>query len=195
MLGNIITFFRLVFAVAFATAVVVFHKEHPLSGISCVILILIGVAEEMTDIFDGIVARRMKTVSQFGEIFDPLIDSLARLTIYFSLALAGWISFVPPFVMMVRDILVAYTRVIKSIVGGEMAARTSGKWKAIVQGTAIPFFVLFVWLKSHFDTGFVDNLTLSFEIVVIGATLWSLIDYVYGTVPMIRKLLENKPPR
>jgi len=192
MLGNIITFFRLVFAIAFAVAVAFFYKEQPLSGISCIILIVIGVAEEMTDIFDGVVARRMKTVSQFGEIFDPLIDSLARLTIYFSLALAGWISFVPPFVMMVRDILVSYTRVIKAIVGGEMAARASGKWKAIIQGTAIPFFALFVWLKSYIEAGLANNLTLSFELVVIGATIWSLVDYVQGTAPMIRKLLENK---
>ena len=192
MLANFVTLLRLIFSTGFAIGVAWAVHENPMSGLTCFILIVVSIAEEFTDIFDGVIARRMGTVSEFGEVLDPLVDSISRLTIYFSLALAGWISFVTPLVMTFRDIMVSYTRVIKSIVGGGMGARVSGKWKAIIQGTGMPFLVLFAWLRPFSDPSTISRLVIFTEVVVIAATLWSLLDYLHGSLPMLKKLMEKK---
>ncbi len=89
---------------------------------------------EVTDLADGYLARLHGVVSDWGKMFDPYSDSVARLTIYWSLAVIGRCWVFLPLVMAVRDVTVSYARILMTRQGQSVAARLTGKLKAWVQG-------------------------------------------------------------
>ncbi|MDP6046111.1 MAG: CDP-alcohol phosphatidyltransferase family protein, partial [Phycisphaerae bacterium] len=140
----------------------------------------------------GWAARRFGTVSRFGGILDPLVDSLSRSAIYFSMAWAGWITPVVPLVMVARDIIVAYTRIANATVGAATSARFSGKFKAIIQGGGIPVIIVLAMpaIGGVFATATVETLRLAVTGVLIVVTVWSLIDYIIGGWPAMKKMMN-----
>ena len=151
-------------------------------------LCLIAIVEELTDIFDGVVARAAGTASEFGGILDPLVDSLGRLAMYFALARAGWVSPVVPLVMAGRDIIVSYTRVVNAMTGRAISARLSGKVKAIIQGGGVPVLVFLEWFRVAVDPVWSGRAVALGTALLVGVTLWSLVDYVVGSWAGVREL-------
>ena len=172
-----LTLGRLVLAAAFAACVGL--GPEVLSMEWAIGLAALALLEELTDLFDGMAARRFGTASVLGGLLDPLSDSLSRLTIYFAMALAGWVTIAAPLVMTGRDLVVAYTRTVQALTGGKTSARVSGKLKAVVQGGAIPVLVLLAWHAGG-DPAKVEAVRGGVTAAVIAVTLWSLADYVRG---------------
>ena len=92
---------------------------------------------EATDFLDGRIARRHKMVSEQGKLLDPLMDSLARFTLFATLLAMGLAPLWMVLLFFYRDMLVAYLRSFASTYGVVMAARVSGKVKAVVQGVVL----------------------------------------------------------
>ena len=192
MLAYVLTLGRLVLAAAFAVAVGVAALCRteaggvvPLGPAGTVVLLALALAAECTDMLDGWAARRAGTASELGGLLDPLCDSLARLTMFFAAALAGWVWIGVPLTMAGRDIIVAYVRVVAGRTGGQTSARLSGKLKAIVQGAAI---IALVALASRWaapaagaaPAGATPWLRIGVAAAVMAVTLWSLVDYLRG---------------
>lgn len=97
-----------------------------------VCLLLWGLLE-LSDLADGILARRLKLESDVGRMLDPYADSASRLLVYWALARAGYIGWAVPLVMALRDVSVAYCRVVMARGNTGVAARTLGKVKAQIQ--------------------------------------------------------------
>lgn len=97
------------------------------------LIALLGLIE-LTDLLDGSIARRNNAVTELGATLDPWADSTTRTIIYISLAIAGRTSLALPLIMAMRDVTVAYTRIVFVGHKGTAAARISGKVKAWVQG-------------------------------------------------------------
>lgn len=188
MLAYILTFARLPLAGAFAAIVAALAGGSPISSGWAIVLFAVAGCEELTDFLDGRVARRTGTVSRLGGLLDPLADSLARLTMYFAMALAGWITIAVPLVMTARDIVVAYTRIVQALTGGKTSARTSGKFKAIVQGAGVFAIIALAadpaWLGDELD----QILRAGVAALIIAATSWSMLDYLHAAGPGIRLL-------
>ncbi|SYV90080.1 CDP-diacylglycerol--glycerol-3-phosphate 3-phosphatidyltransferase, partial [Metamycoplasma alkalescens] len=65
----------------------------------------------ITDFVDGHIARKTKTISQFGKIFDPIADKITTSLMLLFIALMNY-SFLPIVVFfIVRDILVEGARI------------------------------------------------------------------------------------
>lgn len=96
---------------------------------------------ELSDAFDGIVARARNEVTSFGKIFDPICDSLSRQTIFLSFMIAGIIPLWMFLIYLYRDGLMSFIRIMAASSGNVLAARSSGKLKAIFQAIGT-FFVL-----------------------------------------------------
>jgi len=144
-------------------------------------LLLLGLVE-LTDLFDGHLARRHNAVSDFGKMFDPYCDSVSRLIIYWALAIIGACWAVVPLVMAVRDVTVSYARIVMTRKGIDVSARLSGKVKAIVQGVCA--FLLMAacpaWTgQAARGTGVIY---WAGSLVVLGVTLWSMGDYVLSAL-------------
>jgi CDP-diacylglycerol--glycerol-3-phosphate 3-phosphatidyltransferase len=152
---------------------------------------------EITDMVDGRIARARNEVTDFGKVFDPVADSLSRQTIFISFMVAGIIPWWLYLVFFYRDAFLQLLRIICASGGLVLAARPSGKLKAVLQGMGT-FGVLIVvalqlyhvsWMPAKF-WGFHPG----FWVMVIPAvfTLFSVADYVAPNVGMIKRMMEAK---
>jgi len=167
---NLLTFSRVLLVIPF----IVYFPNPELRGLWAVGLLILC---ELTDAFDGMLARRIGAVSDFGKIFDPFSDSIYRLTAFLTLLLAGvfpWWAFLA---LLFRDVAVAYVRVFEATHGNVRAARTSGKIKAIVQGGGLIILTITAIYGGLWNWELVNAVQWLTIIAVVGVTLWSLIDY------------------
>jgi CDP-diacylglycerol--glycerol-3-phosphate 3-phosphatidyltransferase len=136
-------------------------------------LILLSIIE-LTDMYDGIIARRYGLVSESGATLDPFADSVSRLIIYWALATQSLVIFLVPLIMALRDITVAYSRIILAQNHQTVSAKKSGKLKATVQ--AIGAFVALLGPYYWEYIGHWSFYALSW--IIITVTFLSAIEYV-----------------
>jgi CDP-diacylglycerol--glycerol-3-phosphate 3-phosphatidyltransferase len=158
--------------------------------------LIVASLSEISDIMDGILARRWNQVSDFGKILDPYADSTFRLSCYFAFASQAHGKWIPLWMVMIlfyRDLLVTVIRAFGIEQREFVAARASGKIKAIAQGTVvISLLVLALW---HGDDGgrLVDESGVAKSVmwVVTAVTAWSAWDYFWGNKHLFQK--KDKP--
>lgn len=144
----------------------------------CLALLLL---QEVSDVLDGALARRLGVVSRWGQVFDPFADSISRLIVYWALAQAGLTLAVVPLVMAVRDVTVAYSRLVAADHGGSVSARLSGKIKAWVQGLGAIFLTATPLFASAGD----DAIRVASWIVLL-VTAASAMEYVLAARSSLR---------
>ena len=174
-----ITLARIPLAVCFAIILLTGKDSQLKLALSLIILLLI----EGTDAFDGIIARRLGLASEYGATLDPFADSISRLIVYSSMAAHNLVLLLVPLCMAVRDITVAYARIILAKKKLTVSARRSGKIKAVFQaiGAFLALFGPYYWEY----TGNWSFYLLSWIIIVI--TLLSSIEYVNAAIQALRK--------
>ncbi|WP_330463578.1 CDP-diacylglycerol--glycerol-3-phosphate 3-phosphatidyltransferase [Metamycoplasma gateae] len=99
--------------------------------------IIIFIFAMITDFVDGYIARKTKTISQFGKIFDPIADKITTTLMLIFLSLMNY-SFLPIVILfIIRDILVDGARVYAVKKDIKVAANWWGKIKTIIVSLAI----------------------------------------------------------
>lgn len=111
---------------------------------SVVLLWIIFVTIEVTDLLDGIVARRRQLVSDVGKLFDPFADVISRVTYFVCFSVSG---FMPSWVLLVivyREVSIGFLRSLMSRRGITVQASWFGKAKALVYSlsSAVALFLL-----------------------------------------------------
>lgn len=146
------------------------------------LLIFLVTLCELTDIFDGVAARRSNGVTELGKILDPMADSIVRLSVFLSFT-QGIIKL--PLLLVIlfvcRDAVISTLRTLCALRGKALAARTSGKVKAVIQGVAI-FSILLTMIPYTQGWIALSQLRLvSFWVVAATAlyTLWSGFEYIW----------------
>ncbi|MEI6233664.1 MAG: CDP-diacylglycerol--glycerol-3-phosphate 3-phosphatidyltransferase [Planctomycetota bacterium] len=205
---NILTLFRLASAPVFLALFIGSGKDgflpEWLSGRAGLIACLIVMsASEISDILDGILARHLNQVSDFGKILDPYADSTFRLSVFFAFASQAHGKWIPIWMVMVlfyRDMLVTVIRAFGIERREFVHARSSGKIKAIAQGTAI-FLVLgmavlygenLVAMEPATKGAEVTSLAHTLMWVVTVVTVWSGIDYFYANRHLFQNTQKSK---
>jgi CDP-diacylglycerol--glycerol-3-phosphate 3-phosphatidyltransferase len=133
---------------------------------------------EFTDLYDGKIARRFELVSESGATLDPFADSVSRLIVYWALATKGLVILYVPLIMALRDITVAYSRIVLAQNNRTVSAKKSGKLKATVQ--AIGAFLALVGPYYWDLTGMWSFYVLSW--IIIAVTFLSAIEYVKDAI-------------
>jgi len=164
------TLIRIPIAVFFLV-VLLYGKETTLTLVLNFMLLVII---EFSDIFDGKVARRFALVSESGATLDPFADSVSRLIVYWALATKGLVILLVPLIMALRDITVAYSRIVLAQNDRSVSAKKSGKLKASVQ--AIGAFLALLGPYYWEYTGRWFFYALSW--IIIGVTCLSSIEDV-----------------
>ena len=147
--------------------------------------------EELSDLFDGFIARSRKEVTDFGKIFDPFADSLSRFTYFITFLAAGLIPGWMVLIIFYRDSLVSALRLIASLRGEVVAARISGKFKAEVQAIGVLLVLLLINLKNLFHIEIFASLhstayTIFFIVTMV--TLLSAFDYTIANFHHVQKV-------
>lgn len=131
------------------------------------------VVAELTDFLDGLVARATGAVTDAGKILDPMADSMYRLIIFAAFVQNGWMPAWMMAVFVIRDVGVAYCRIIAMSRGKPVSARFSGKAKAVVQAAA----QLFAVGVAAFQLDFLRSYSEPLLYLAAAVTAYSLLDY------------------
>jgi CDP-diacylglycerol--glycerol-3-phosphate 3-phosphatidyltransferase len=164
--------------------VVVFYLPYKWSNVACVIIF---VTAAITDIADGVIARRMRQTSRFGAFLDPVADKIMVSTALVLLVQRQdtyqAVFAIAAAVIIGREITISALREWMSEIGERALVSVSwvGKLKTIFQMTAIGF------LLYHENIGWIP-VALIGELLLYtaaGLTLWSMYRYLRSAWPAI----------
>lgn len=108
----------------------------------CVLL-----AALLTDVVDGLLARRFGWVSKLGVYFDPAVDKVVLLCGFFQLSHWGWLPLWIPMLLLGRELIVNAMRSGAAIEGKVVAANWMGKTKAFLMSSTL---VGGYWLRAWY---------------------------------------------
>ncbi len=108
----------------------------------CWLAALLFVAASVTDIFDGIVARRQGRITTLGKFLDPLADKLLITSVLVMLVHLGWAPAWVAVLIICRELAVTGMRAVAAEKGEVIAADRYGKLKTIVQIVALTPLIL-----------------------------------------------------
>ncbi len=194
-IANYLTFIRLLMSPIFLFVYLEYEALHlSLTALPYVLLTLLGLAE-LTDIFDGYFARKFNQVTDLGKILDPMADSIYRTSLFLTFTL-------PPvqlpmgliFIFLYRDAMISTLRTICALKGFTLAARPSGKLKAVLQALTA-FAIIFLFIPYSLGRLSQETLHLTSTLIVAVTALYSLfsgIEYMYANRQYIKRLLLAK---
>ncbi len=185
---NVVTALRIFIAPAFAYLFIFGTRQGnpPMLWGALLGLVLI----ELSDAVDGAVARSQNKVSDFGKFFDPVADSISRLTIFAGFLVADIIPLWMFLIFLYRDTFVSALRYLCIKKGTVVPARVTGKFKAVFQALG-SFLVTVVALLHAYGIMLVPRMVggygTGFLIMLFPAlfTAYSAIDYWIGTRKVI----------
>lgn len=159
-----------------------------------VLLFLLGVSE-LSDALDGFLARRYNQVTDLGKILDPMADSISRISVFLTFTEPPVnVPLVCVFIFLYRDSVISTLRTICALRGFALAARFSGKIKAVLQGVCA--FAITLLLIPH-SKGIVSDATLTLVSTTLVLfcgfyAIYSGVEYVYANRRHIRRVLVRK---
>ncbi len=86
---------------------------------------------EITDLLDGYLARRLNQISDLGKLLDPFSDVFLRITYFFLFVQVGIMPVIFFVIILWREFLISFLRMVMLRMDIVMAARWSGKFKAV----------------------------------------------------------------
>lgn len=167
-----------------------------------IVAIVIFTVAASTDWVDGKIARETHTITPFGAIVDPFVDKILVIAAFF--AFVGIPKLNVPiwavFLILLRELMVSNLRAIAALEGKVMAAERWGKFKTVVQMSAIGtiFFVLLMYHLSQLLGGigqavcvflFVLLRKIPYTITAVAAviTWFSAVSYLRNNWELLKK--------
>jgi CDP-diacylglycerol--glycerol-3-phosphate 3-phosphatidyltransferase len=151
---------------------------------------------EVTDLLDGRIARSYGQVTNFGKLFDPFSDAFCRFTLFLGLYEIGVADLWMIMIIFYRDSSISFFRSVAAVRNVVLAARTSGKIKAIVQGvgTQVVFLLLVVYDLAP-DLALPRSLPWWTMAAMTAVTFGSFVDYFVANLPILRAAWSEEPTR
>ncbi len=174
------------------------YLEHDWFGIPIIwlpyIMLFLLVICECSDLFDGFLARRRNQVTDLGKVLDPMADSITHISLFLTFT-QGMVQLplMLVFVFLYRDLFISTLRTLCALRGVALAARFSGKVKAVIQAS-VAFLILLLMIPytmGMLSLEVFQQLSLFAVAVAATYTVISVGDYVYANRLYIRKALET----
>jgi CDP-diacylglycerol--glycerol-3-phosphate 3-phosphatidyltransferase len=86
---------------------------------------------ELTDMFDGMAARKRKEAGDFGKLYDPFADTLMQITLFLCFVIEGIFPAPLFLVVLYREFGIQFVRNLMLKKGIAMGARMGGKIKTV----------------------------------------------------------------
>ncbi len=114
------------------------------------IALIIFIAAALTDLYDGRLARKFRTVSRVGRFLDPLADKILMGAVLISFVLRGLVNIWIVGVIILREIIVTFLRLYTISVGRQMETAYHAKLKTTIQMVGMITILLMVTLQAAF---------------------------------------------
>ena len=127
---NILTMFRILLVPIYLFCLYIIRDQLG-AELALLVFILAGI----TDYFDGVLARKLKSITDFGKIIDPLADKIIVSVALISIALSpmNFISIYVVYIIIFREVLVTILRCWYQKKNIYVAANIWGKLKTTLQ--------------------------------------------------------------
>lgn len=196
-LPNFLTIFRIGLIPAFV--LLMGEPSSLMRGLALIVFLTAA----LTDLFDGMVARRFGVVSDLGKLLDPLADKILVMSALVMMVgqreeLSG-VPLVPPWLvvaLLAREIWITGLRGVAAAQGIVVAASESGKIKSVLQMVAIVLILL------QFDDvpllpWSVSSLMLGLNLLVLSLlfSYWAAINYTMAIFHSLNLTDNSLAPR
>jgi CDP-diacylglycerol--glycerol-3-phosphate 3-phosphatidyltransferase len=192
---NVLTVLRLILAAAFFVALSLY--TYPSTGkLWAEIAIALFIVAAITDALDGYLARKWQSITTFGRIMDPFCDKVLVIGAFIYLAgpnfavhradgstfpatgVDSWMVVV----IFARELLVTGIRGVVESRGIKFPAKASGKFKMVLQATAIPCILFLTVNFPPTDPAYQWSKVLVLILVwmTLVVTVWSGLPYITG---------------
>ncbi len=162
-----------------------------------VISLVVFILAALSDLFDGLIAKRRNMVTDFGRFMDPIADKilvLAAFAAFVQLQLIEAWMFV---IIVSREILITSLRLFALNKGKVLSAARAGKHKTVLQMTVIFTILIFIVLKEIVLKYFTWNPAWEkvfrqgiffLMLVTVALTLYSGLSYLWENRKVITRL-------
>jgi len=146
------------------------------------VLWFIFILSEITDLLDGLAARKFNQTSDFGKLFDPFADTLMQITCFLCFVIDGIFPAILFLLVIYREFGILFIRNLMLKKGVSLGASMVGKIKTvtyIIAGGAALLTIslqrleIYDFLFPHFKTGAFVIFIISVVVSII-----SFIDYL-----------------
>ncbi|MDD4324593.1 MAG: CDP-diacylglycerol--glycerol-3-phosphate 3-phosphatidyltransferase [Eubacteriales bacterium] len=161
-----------------------------------VVATFVFIIAALTDLLDGLLARRMDLVSTFGKFLDPIADKLLVIAGFAAFVELGRVSSFVLMIIVTREFLVTGIRLLAAERGVVIAASWFGKIKAVVQMLTLIFLLIepFITGSSYSTASFSSIYVVFADIMVIATlvlTILSGVDYWYKNRSIFSDVLDE----
>ncbi|OQB11480.1 MAG: CDP-diacylglycerol--glycerol-3-phosphate 3-phosphatidyltransferase [Candidatus Omnitrophica bacterium ADurb.Bin205] len=162
-----------------------------------IIALVVFIVAALSDLFDGIIAKKNNMVTDFGRLMDPIADKilvLAAFAAFLGMQLIEAWMFV---IIVSREILITSLRLFALNKGKILSAVRAGKHKTFSQMAVIFYILGFIVVKESVKTysvwnpvweDFFRNSINILMLFTVGLTLYSGISYLWENRKIITKL-------
>lgn len=170
--------------------------QFVLSNGGRVIATFIFIIASLTDLLDGLLARRMQLVSNFGKFLDPIADKLLVIAGFAAFVELGRISSFVLIIIVAREFLVTGIRLLAVERGVVIAASWFGKIKAVVQMLTLiflliePLIINASYSTATFSAGYEIFVNIMIVLTLV-LTILSGLDYWYKNRILLRDLTDQ----
>ena len=180
---NKLTVLRIFLAPIFLAFMLIPFSSHYLFAL------IIFIIASITDLLDGLLARKNDLVTDFGKFLDPLADKMlttAAFICFIELKMGYGIAVIT-FIVILREFFITSLRLLAVGSGVVIAAGFMGKLKTVLQITAIIMTIFFEYIISLnvLSAGFNSGLR-----VVYSVFLW--ISAVLAIISGVQYFIRNK---
>jgi CDP-diacylglycerol---glycerol-3-phosphate 3-phosphatidyltransferase len=175
-----------------APLAVVFMLNQTTNGY--IVAAVLALFLELTDLLDGHVARKYGAVTAFGKLFDPFSDAFCRYTLFLGLYAIGVADLWMIMLIFYRDSSVSFLRTVAANRNVVLAARPSGKFKAIVQGAGTQIIFITLVLRALFpDLPVPESVPWWTMVIITVVTVGSFLDYFFGNRVLLQAAWDDNP--
>ena len=160
-LPNKLTISRFILTIAFLVVMyseVSYHKT---------IALVLFIAGGVSDLLDGIIARRRKLITNFGILMDPLADKILICSAFIAFVGLNWMPAWMVVIIVARELAITGLRLLAASKNVVLAAEGYGKHKTISQVIAI---ISILVLSGYTEWGPVGRAVFGFS--VFGREPW-----------------------
>ncbi len=193
---NALTFGRVPFVVLFMVLAIT-HAYSPKAWWLAVAATASLAIAALTDLYDGMLARKWNVVSKFGAMADPLMDKVFYLVVFPTLlwllgrqpdeAVHALVMLIFTVLYILRDQWVTFLRSVGSLYDADCRANWMGKFRTAASFPAACVIYVYASLQPFFLP---QALIYTIEACLIVINVWSIIVYTQQYLPYLKKALR-----
>lgn len=152
----------------------------------------------LTDLYDGMIARKYGTVSRWGAFVDPLADKILLSTAFFGLVMLGYLKLWMVLAVIFRDAVITGVRAYGLKKNKHIKTEKFAKWKTTFQISLISLILIY---ENLIHNPFGKSLKIEYQNIVeqsgifyaamlfiVFITIYSGISYLVGNRRFVKQM-------